>query len=303
MDMNIPLNVMKVIRRLKRFGYDSFLVGGCVRDSVLDLNPKDWDVATNATPEQIKKVFNNSRIVGRRFPIAHVCFQGEYIEVVTYRNAEGEYATLEEDAYRRDFTVNALYYNVEDNELLDPFEGLMDLRNGVMRVIGDPRKRFEEDPVRMVRAVRLTIKCGLRITCTMKQDILACSHLLSQVNPSRLYLELTKTLDVLYDPEGSLNLLEEMNLLSMFFPIDMCGEVDLEGEALDIVHILTLCVWDYYCELVRTCVRDFSLHPIPASQKAAKLLLEQLREQLNVENTVARGIKEELANRYRVQCT
>ena len=140
-------------------GYQAYIVGGGVRDLLLDLHPKDFDIATDATPENVRELFDNSRIIGRRFRIVHVYFEGGFVEVATFRapstasvNKEGRiiadntFGSIEEDAFRRDFTVNALFYNSEDKKILDFVDGLQDIDAKVLRVIGDPDLRFREDP-------------------------------------------------------------------------------------------------------------------------------------------------------------
>ncbi|MGZ8186269.1 MAG: polynucleotide adenylyltransferase PcnB, partial [Methylobacter sp.] len=169
-------NALKVLYRLQKSGFDAYLVGGCVRDLLLGREPKDFDVATNADPEQIRKIFRNCRLIGRRFRLAHIHFGREVIEVATFRgageeqddkqmlNKEGRllrdnvYGTIEEDVWRRDFTVNALYYNIRDFSVVDYTGGMEDHRTGTLRLIGDPETRFREDPVRMLRAVRFAVK-------------------------------------------------------------------------------------------------------------------------------------------------
>ena len=179
----VSQNALKVLYRLKDCGYQSYLVGGCVRDVLLGHEPKDFDVATDATPEQIRKAFRNCRLIGRRFRLAHIHFGRDYIEVATFRGRGDEdgddgtdrevrdgrlisdnvYGTIEEDAERRDFTVNALYYNIEDFSVRDYVGGYEDLKARRLRLIGDPEQRYQEDPVRLLRAVRFAAKLGLDI--------------------------------------------------------------------------------------------------------------------------------------------
>ena len=207
---NISKNAVKVLYRLKNAGYDAYLVGGGVRDLLLGREPKDFDVATNALPEQVKEVFSNCRLIGRRFRLAHVHFGREIIEVATFRSLtdqdeEGErqiengmilrdnvYGTLEEDAQRRDFTINALYYNIEDFSVLDYANGMHDLRNGVLRLLGDPALRYREDPVRMLRAVRFAGKLGFIIDAVCAKPLSEMAHLLEEVPAARLFEEVLK---------------------------------------------------------------------------------------------------------------
>ncbi len=206
----ISANAVKVMYRLKDAGYDAYLVGGGVRDLLLGREPKDFDVATNATPERVRELFRNCRLIGRRFRLAHVYFRGEIIEVATFRGHHGDggngesetrngmvvrdnvYGTLEEDAVRRDFTVNALYYNIEDYSIVDYTGGLEDLHHGVLRLIGDPRQRYREDPVRMLRAVRFAAKLGFRLEKETEAALIELGELLTGVPPARLFDEMLK---------------------------------------------------------------------------------------------------------------
>lgn len=184
-------------------------MGGGVRDLLLGREPKDFDVVTDARPEQIRRCFTNGRIIGRRFRLVHIIYKDEIIEVSTFRahqetesvedHTEQEmivhdniYGTFAEDAARRDFTVNALYYNISDFALIDFHQGLEDLQHGILRIIGDPEKRYREDPVRILRAVRFAAKLGFRIHEQSEQPIFTLGHLLSNVSPARLFAEMIK---------------------------------------------------------------------------------------------------------------
>jgi len=208
---NISPNALKVLYRLKSAGYDAYLVGGGVRDMLLGREPKDFDIATNALPDDVKKIFRNCMLIGRRFRLAHVRFENEIVEVATFR-APGEggagddkahtetgrilrdnvYGTIEEDALRRDFTVNALYYNIQDFSVIDFVDGMKDLQAGVLRLIGDPEQRYREDPVRMLRAVRFAAKLGFRIDGDSEAALVAMGHLLEEIPAARLFDEVLK---------------------------------------------------------------------------------------------------------------
>ncbi len=189
----------------------AYLVGGGVRDLLLGREPKDFDIATDGHPDEVKLHFRNSRLIGRRFRLAHVRFGRDVIEVATFRgqSAEGSnngdmeivdgriirdnvYGTLEEDAWRRDFTVNALYYNINDFSVVDYTGGLEDLKNGVLRIIGDPEQRYREDPVRMLRAVRFMAKLGFRMHPDTEAPLFELGHLLMHISPARLFEEFLK---------------------------------------------------------------------------------------------------------------
>jgi poly(A) polymerase len=212
---NISENALKVLYRLKQGGYQAYLVGGGVRDLLLGREPKDFDVATDATPEEVRRVFRNCRLIGRRFRLAHVHFGGDIIEVATFRGGgvgadetAGErqlengmivrdnlYGTREEDALRRDFTVNALYYNIADFSVIDYAGGLEDLRQGRLRLIGeDPQRRYREDPVRMLRALRFAAKLGFNIDPDCEHPLLTLGHLLKDIPSARLFEEILKLL-------------------------------------------------------------------------------------------------------------
>ncbi len=207
---NISPNALKVLYRLKSAGYQAYLVGGGVRDLLLGLEPKDFDIATDATPEEVKGVFRNCRLIGRRFRLAHVHFGREIIEVATFRSMreadadpaqttengmvlrDNVYGTIEEDALRRDFTVNALYYNIADFSVIDYADGLADLKAGVLRLMGDPETRYREDPVRMLRAARFAAKLGFRLAPETEEPITRLASLLDEVPPARLFEEVLK---------------------------------------------------------------------------------------------------------------
>lgn len=173
---HIDPDAMKVVRRLLQAGHEAYLVGGCVRDLYLGRTPKDFDVATSATPEAIRKTFRNSRVIGRRFKLAHVFFGPKIIETSTFRSApqqtddddplithDNEWGTVEDDARRRDFTINGLFYDVDSRKIVDFVDGMDDLDNGVVRTIGDPELRFREDPVRMIRAIKFAARLDFHI--------------------------------------------------------------------------------------------------------------------------------------------
>lgn len=200
---------IRTIDGLQKAGFEAYIVGGAVRDLLLDRNPKDFDIATDATPEEVNRIFRRSRIIGRRFRLVHVMFGDETIEVSTFRGhhqSEGDaqvnesgritrdnvFGTLEEDATRRDFTANALYYDPTSEEVLDFHQGFKDIRAGVLRMIGNPETRYKEDPVRMLRAVRLSAKLGFKIDPQTQAPIVRMVDLLQDVPASRLFDEMLK---------------------------------------------------------------------------------------------------------------
>lgn len=209
---DISPEALKVLYRLNDAGFEAYLVGGCVRDILLQGHPKDFDVATNATPEEVRSLFRNSRIVGRRFRIAHVQFGRTLIEVTTFRAAHNSientphavqadsgmllrdnvFGNIEEDALRRDFTINALYYSIRDFSLWDFTGGLHDLETRTLRIIGDPATRYREDPVRMLRALRFAAKLGFTLSPETAAPIKQLKPMLENIAPARLFDEVLK---------------------------------------------------------------------------------------------------------------
>jgi poly(A) polymerase len=238
----ISPNALRVLYRLKDSGKYAYLVGGGVRDLLLGREPKDFDIVTDATPGEIKKLFRNCRLIGRRFRLAHIHFHNEIIEVATFRSNSTEeetrlefkaeatsaepvtglppttevpaperpkpprmlktedgmilrdnvFGTPEQDALRRDFTVNALFYNIADFSVIDYVGGMQDLRNGSIRIIGDPLVRFTEDPVRMVRAVRFAAMLGFEIEKNTSQAMLELKEKIALASSARMYEEVLK---------------------------------------------------------------------------------------------------------------
>ena len=225
----------KTCEGLQKAGFEAFIVGGAVRDLLMNVKPKDFDIATNATPEEVYKVFRRSRIIGRRFRLVHVLWGNETIEVSTYRGhhmSEGDaqtndsgriirdniFGSLEDDAVRRDFTANALYYNPASEEVLDFHNGVADIKANFLRMIGDPKTRYQEDPVRMLRAVRLSAKLGLKIEKSTQEPIQNLADLLQDVPPSRLFDEMLKLFLSGHAVE-SINALREQHLHHGLLPL------------------------------------------------------------------------------------
>ncbi|HME38957.1 MAG TPA: polynucleotide adenylyltransferase PcnB [Steroidobacteraceae bacterium] len=271
----ISPNALKVLYRLKDAGYQGFLVGGAVRDLLLGVAPKDFDVATNALPEEVRRLFRNCRLIGRRFRLAHVHFGNEIIEVATFRAAaaperedaeeadpdadddaadaqgggepEGAgaaaaeftapsdsehrafdqrgrilrdniYGTIEEDVWRRDFTANGLYYNIDDFSIWDFVDGVADVRARRLRLIGDPETRYREDPVRMLRAVRFAAKLDFSIDSLTEVPIGRLAYLLDGVPPARLFDECLKLFLSGFGAK-SYRLLQQYGLFEHLFPL------------------------------------------------------------------------------------
>ena len=232
---DISPNALRVLYRLREGGFAAYLVGGAVRDLLIGGHPKDFDVATDATPEQVRGLFRNCRLIGRRFRLAHVVYGREIIEVATFRANEDDgsgsremgdegrihrdnvYGTIEDDAVRRDFTANALYYAIEDFSVRDYVGGFEDVQARVLRLIGDPESRYREDPVRMLRAVRLSSKLGFSIDPSAAEPIPRLAVLLSGAAPARLFDECLKMF-MAGHAETSFLSLEDNGLLPALFP-------------------------------------------------------------------------------------
>ena len=218
-------DAIKIINKINKSGYEAYLVGGCIRDLILGYEPKDFDIATNATPEQVQKIFKRSRIIGRRFKLVHVLFSArKFIEVATFRSnkinktstkgmvlRDNYYGSLKEDVFRRDFTINGLYFDIKKSEVIDFVDGLNDLKELQINMIGNPSERFEEDPVRMIRAVRFKVKLKASIDSKLSYKIAKNAYLISNVPSARLYEEVIK----LFHNENSLTIFRELSNLGI----------------------------------------------------------------------------------------
>jgi len=238
---SLSKSALHVLDQLRGAGFDSLLVGGCVRDLLLGREPKDFDVVTDALPEDVRRLFRRSRLIGRRFRLVHVRMGREVLEVATYRAAPGAegldadavghaqtesglllrdnvYGTRADDARRRDFTVNALYFDHQDGAIIDYVGGVEDIRSGMLRTIGDPETRLREDPVRMLRAVRFAAKLGFRIDPGVEDAIRRLAPTLRDVAPARLFEEVLK----LFHGGAALatyELLRKYDLFEQLFPL------------------------------------------------------------------------------------
>jgi len=277
-------NALKVLYRLRDGGYQAFLVGGCVRDLLIGIEPKDFDVATDASPEEVRRLFRNCRLIGRRFRLAHVRFGYQVIEVATFRatgapmapepdldgvteddseiEPENEpepedepngnvdrahdergrllrdnlYGTIDQDVWRRDFTCNALYYNIEDFSIVDYVGGVDDVRARTIRLIGDPETRYREDPVRMLRAVRFEAKLGFTIHESARAPFTTLAGLLGHIPPARLLDEFQKLFLAGFG-QRAFDLLCEHGLFAELFPVTAAHlDTDQGGMALALIR-------------------------------------------------------------------
>lgn len=223
-----------MVNRLNSAGFQAYIVGGGVRDLLLHKAPKDFDVATNATPNEVRNLFRNGRIIGRRFKLVHILFHREIIEVATFRGhdmvdashqtnergmlvRDNVFGSLDEDAWRRDFTINSLYYCAKESSIIDFTGGVQDVHDKTIRMIGDPVTRYKEDPVRMLRAVRFAAKLHFTLSSETKAPFPKISQLITHVSNSRLFDEMTK----LYqcgESQAVQKLLVEYGLFEHLFP-------------------------------------------------------------------------------------
>ncbi|MDQ3510612.1 MAG: polynucleotide adenylyltransferase PcnB [Pseudomonadota bacterium] len=303
---DISPNALRVLYRLREAGFSAYLVGGAVRDLLLGGHPKDYDVATDATPEQVKQQFRNCRLIGRRFRLAHVVFGREIIEVATFRanvdDGSGDrelheggrllrdnvYGLIEEDAIRRDFTANALYYAIEDFSVRDYAGGFQDVQDRLLRLIGDPETRYREDPVRMLRAVRLAAKLDFQIEPATAAPISQLAPLLAEAAPARLFEECLKMFLTGHAVASFLKL-EKHGLLPALLPESAAAlqsnrsgalrRMVLEGlrgtdervandEPVSPAFLFALLLWPAYCRALMT-LQAQGMHAIEAERRAA----------------------------------
>lgn len=231
-NINIKLisqEAIEIIKQLKKNGYEAFLVGGCIRDLLLERTPKDFDIATNALPDQVHKIFKSSRIIGRRFIIVHIRLNNQIYEITTFRKKpkrvtkmrngvvlDNDYGTIEQDAERRDFTMNAIYFDPIKNKLFDFYSGVEDIKNKTINFIGPYKRRIIEDPIRILRAIRFSAKLNFKISAPEKQ-LLNHLYLLREVPASRIFDELMKFF-LTGHGYRSLKILQKFKLLNFFFP-------------------------------------------------------------------------------------
>lgn len=317
---HISDGALKVISRLRAGGFQGYLVGGSVRDLLLGKKPKDFDVATDAKPEQIRELFRNSRIIGRRFKIVHVRFGPEIIEVTTFRGAHAQflgdaeddddqpavagsvrsetgmllrdnvYGTIEEDAIRRDFTVNALYYTTENFAVYDYADGLKDLQNKSIRIIGDAETRYREDPVRMLRAIRFAAKLDFSIEAGTAEPIRRLGALLRDIPAARMFDEILKLLMGGHG-QATYQLLADYGLFDILFP----GP----AEAIALGHP---CADTLILEaLANTDRRIADGKPVTPAFIYAALLWPALQQEMNLLS--AQGVAEQLALQQAIQTT
>jgi poly(A) polymerase len=374
----ISPNAVRVLYRLKESGHLAYLVGGGVRDLLLGREPKDFDIATDASPNEVKKIFRNCRLIGRRFRLAHIHFHDEIIEVATFRSnitdepeaaaatvavtapdppvpaAEGEpaippaeapvmarprpprmlktedgmilrdnvFGTPVQDAIRRDFTVNALFYSIADYSVIDYVNGMEDLRKGLIRIIGDPVVRFTEDPVRMVRAVRFAALLGFEIEASTYAALLEHKDKVALASPARMYEEVLK-LFLQGEGEKTFQMLRHTGMFGVLFP-HLNAWIDTEengfpniwvGKAFEWVdtcvqsgkkiepHILFLLMFGRYIEEKWGRLRDSGMVPLDALDKAVAEFLGEVVPRAQIPRKAALAIRDILWNQGRFEKT
>lgn len=314
--------------RLREHEHQAYLVGGAVRDLLLGGNPKDFDVATEATPEEVHALFRNSRIIGRRFKIVHVRFGREIIEVTTFRGHHDDptagsakrssrglllrdnvYGTLEEDAVRRDLTVNALYYDSASFEVFDHVDGMSDLQNRQIRVIGDPAQRYREDPVRMLRAARFAAKLDFELEAETLAPIAKLASLLDDIPPARLFDEFGKLFLAGYSRE-TLKRLQRYQLFEHLFPgtARLAGNDEFYARILDEAmgntdariradkpvtpaFILAAILWPEVCER-KEQLENQGENPIPAMHSAGQEVVAECCQRIAVPRRFSQPMRE-----------
>ncbi|MDT8404031.1 polynucleotide adenylyltransferase PcnB [Sulfuriflexus sp.] len=326
---NISKEALKVLYGLKKAGHAAYLVGGGVRDLLLGREPKDFDIATDASPEEIRAAFRNCRLIGRRFRLAHIHFGREIIEVATFRaqldgEAEGDvhmengriirdnvYGTIEEDVWRRDFTVNALYYNIRDFSVIDYVGGYEDLQQGLLRLIGDPEQRYREDPVRMLRAVRFACKLGMRIEPETEAPMRELAPLLGDISPARLFEEVLKLFHAGYALQ-TYEQLRHYDLFGQLFPMteqalakeengfpnillaESLRSTDkriAEGKPVNPAFLFAALLWQPMQEYLPR-LRDSGMPEVQAIQVATDKAFTRMRESASIPRRFALMVKE-----------
>ncbi len=340
----ISENALKVMRHLNRSGFEAYLVGGAVRDMMLNKQPKDFDVATNATPEEIRKLFKNARIIGRRFRIVHVLFGKEIIEVTTFRghhnaqenenhgthssmsNDQGMllrdnvFGSIEEDALRRDFTVNALYYSSKDFCVYDFVNGIDDIHNKTLRLIGDPLMRFKEDPVRILRALRFAAKLQFTLDKDTLAEIDSHADLLTHIPAARLFDEFIKLFISGHAVDTYYQLKEHHLLKFLIYSSDIMFSNPIHealikqafintdqrlgiGKSINTGFIFSVLLWPALCHAKAEFERE-NMTPFAALQAAANRVIHEQSQLTSLPKHIQTGIKEiwelqdRLTNRY-----
>jgi len=330
---DISSNALKVLNRLIGAGFQAYIVGGSVRDLLLSKAPKDFDVATNATPNQIKNLFRNGRIIGRRFKLVHILFHREIIEVATFRShqamdesqqmnergmlvRDNAFGSMDEDAWRRDFTINSLYYNVTDSSIIDFTGGVKDVENRLIRMIGDPVTRYKEDPVRMLRAIRFSAKLHFDLAPETEAPFPELSYLITHVSSSRLFDEMTKlyqcgnaeTVQRLLMNYGIFQYLfpQTQSLLQSEYPVMPLITIALENTDKRIhddkpvtpAFLFAVILWFPMIHLSKK-LQESGLDPLPAVEKAMSQVIAEQNRLVTIPRRYTQVIREIWLLQYR----
>ena len=292
-----------IVLKLQENDYEAYIVGGAIRDILLDHSPKDFDIATNAKPEDIRKIFKYSRIIGRRFKLVHVIYNRETIEVSTFRTAptekihmkngilkDNEYGSMSEDIKRRDFTINALYYDPINKKLIDTFDGKSDIKKKIVKLIGDPQKRFTEDPIRVLRALRFTAKLDMGIHHDTLKHIKPSMKLLETIPHSRLFDEILKFF-LTGHAKKSLIIFREYNLTKKYLPamdslnpsferfvfkaLDNCDQRIANNKHISPGFIFSVFLWQDVFELWKKNEAHYSHSSLALNDAIDKVIIKQ----------------------------
>lgn len=322
-----------MLNRLICGGFQAYIVGGSVRDLLLHKAPKDFDVATNATPNQIKSLFRNGRIIGRRFKLVHILFHREVIEVATFRShaavdenqqtnergmlvRDNAFGSLDEDAWRRDFTINSLYYNITDSTIIDFTGGFRDIQDKLIRIIGDPVTRYQEDPVRMLRAIRFSAKLHFNLAPETEAPFPEISHLITHVSNSRLFDEMTKlyqcgnaeTVQKLLMQYGLFHHLypQTAALLNSHYPVNNLLAIALENTDTRIhdqkpvtpAFVFAVILWFPMLEQSKQ-LQALGMEPLPSVEKAMSLVITTQNKIISIPKRYTQIIREMWLLQYR----
>ena len=323
---DISPNALKVLNRLNSEGFEAYLVGGSVRDLLLHKAPKDFDVATNATPNQVRNLFRNARIIGRRFKLVHILYHREIIEVATFRghepvdedhktNEEGMiirdnvYGTIEEDAFRRDFTINSLYYSIKDGSIIDFTTGFKDVEQKLIRMIGDPSIRYHEDPVRMLRAIRFSGKLHFELAEETAAPLNQLSHLISNVSGSRLFEEMIKFYQC-GEAKRAQERLEKYGLFEKLFPqtsnsiksnyptsklislaLESTDSRINEGKTVNPAFVFAIFLWFPLLEKTND-LKNKGIEPLPALDQAMSLIISEQNKVVTIPKRFTQVMRE-----------
>lgn len=321
------------MNRLISSGFQAYLVGGSVRDLLLHKAPKDFDVATNATPNEIKNLFRNGRIIGRRFKLVHILFHREIIEVATFRGhdevdasqhtnergmlvRDNVFGSLDEDAWRRDFTINSLYYNIDDSSIIDFTGGVKDVQQKLIRMIGDPVTRYKEDPVRMLRAIRFSAKLHFKLAPETEAPFPQISQLITHISNSRLFDEMTKlyqcgeaeTVQKLLIQYGLFQYLcpQTSVLFNSEYPVQALMGIALENTDTRIrdnkpvtpAFLFAVLLWFPMIECSKK-LQASGIDPLPAIEKAMSMTIAEQNKIISIPKRYSQVIREIWLLQYR----